>query len=437
MHMIPIILTATMTAANPAGAPQAAVPVPPDVLIGQVRPADRPDELIVTLTILNRGDTPRSDIPDRIGADVAADGRTYAVMLQRTASADGRPVPPGGFAERAYRLQLPTGMETTGQAVLSLGGGGAGYAFQLPADGRQMAGLQAGVGQADGGPERGGRVAGGEAPATTMAAEPAPVPPGPSFPASPFPEQPPSAKPDMGNAFLGNLSSYQPIYGVYGPGTNSDGRLQISFKYQLFGDPGAVGGDNPVINGIHFAYTQRMFWDLGANSSPFRNIDFMPEVFYLLPAQPVGRGIALGGQAGFRHESNGRDGDASRSINTLYVQPVATMPVGAYTLSVGPRFLLYAGSKKDNPDIRRYRGNTGLLLEIGQDDGLRLTTNSRLNVSSGKGAIDAELSYPLDRIVETGLNLYLFGQAFTGYGENLLDYDRRTSRLRFGIGIVR
>src|SRR3546814_9641221 len=31
--------------------------------------------------------------------------------------------------------------------------------------------------------------------------------------------QSPSAKPDRGNAFLGNLSSYAPIYAVYGPGT--------------------------------------------------------------------------------------------------------------------------------------------------------------------------------------------------------------------------
>src|SRR3546814_9091632 len=58
--------------------------------------------------------------------------------------------------------------------------------------------------------------------------------------------QSPSAKPDRGNAFLGNLSSYAPIYAVYGPGTSSDGRVQISFKYQLFGNPGAVGGDNQI-----------------------------------------------------------------------------------------------------------------------------------------------------------------------------------------------
>ena len=151
-------------------------------------------------------------------------------------------------------------------------------------------------------------------------------------------------------------------------------------------------------------YTQRLFWDLGGDSSPFRNIDFMPELFYLLPAVSKGT-LAFGGQAGLRHESNGRDGLASRSLNTLYVQPVATIPIGDYKLSLGPRYSFYVGDLEDNPDVKRYRGHTSLFAEFGRDDGLRLTTNSRINFSSGKGAIDAELSYPLDKIVDTNLNV--------------------------------
>ncbi len=138
-----------------------------------------------------------------------------------------------------------------------------------------------------------------------------------------------------------------------------------------------------------------------------------------------------------RHESNGQDGARSRSANTVYVQPVGTFQAGDYTVSVGPRLFFYVGDVEDNPDIRRYRGSTGLFLEVGQDDGLRLTTQSRFNFSSGKGAVDGELSYPLDRLVDTDLNLYVFGQGFVGYGENLLDYNRHTTRLRVGFAIVR
>src|SRR3546814_8954447 len=42
-----------------------------------------------------------------------------------------------------------------------------------------------------------------------------------------------------GNAFLPNLSAYAPIFAAYGPGTNSDARLQISFKYTIFGPTAA------------------------------------------------------------------------------------------------------------------------------------------------------------------------------------------------------
>src|SRR3546814_2889665 len=86
-----------------------------------------------------------------------------------------------------------------------------------------------------------------------------------------------------------------------------------------------------------------------------------------------------------------RSGAGSRSLNTIYVQPVASVDLGSYRLSLGPRLWLYAGRLSDNPDIKRYRGNTGLFAEIGEGDGLRITTNTRFNFGSGKGAIDADI----------------------------------------------
>ena len=391
-------------------AAQAMAQTAPRMLVSNIAPAEEPGNMRVEVTVLNPGPEPKaSSLPDRIPAELTTNDQRMPVTLERSHPSPGQTIAPGGFIQAQYLLRLPAESRHGPSLTLSLMTGSAsGYAFALPEAGTAMAAT----------PDTGQQAS----------ADPASVA---------ETSEPPSAKPDRGNAFLGNLSSYAPIYAVYGPGTNSDGRIQISFKYQLFGDPGAVGGDNPLINGIHFAYTQRLFWDLGAHSSPFRNIDYMPEVFYLLPAAPVGKQIALGGQAGIRHESNGRDGLASRSLNAMYIQPVATVPVGKYTLSLGPRLSFYVGSLADNPDIKRYRGNTSLFAEIGRDDGLRLSTNSRFNFSSGKGAIDAELSYPFDRIIDSSLNLYIFGQGFAGYGENLLDYNRKITRLRIGIGIVR
>src|SRR3546814_16666227 len=81
----------------------------------------------------------------------------------------------------------------------------------------------------------------------------------------------------------------------------------------------------------------------------------------------------------------------------------------------------------------RYRGNTGLFAEIGEGDGLRITTNTRFNFGSGKGAIDADISSPLDRLIGGNLNFYLIGHALTRYGENLLDLHRRLTRLPTGL----
>ena len=48
-----------------------------------------------------------------------------------------------------------------------------------------------------------------------------------------------------------------------------------------------------------------------------------------------------------------------------------------------------------------------------------------------------ELSYPFRRILGGGPDFYLFGQGFTGYGENLLDYNKHVTRLRIGVALVR
>src|SRR3546814_431752 len=254
------------------------------VLVSGVEPSNHPGSLLVEITILNPGSGAGDDsVPDRISGELRIADRRTPVTLERTPHPSGaKAIPPGGFAQAHYLLRLPADGAPRQTAILSLTttGYASGYAFSLPDNPAILSRQQS-------------------------ADEPGPTVPAMSPPAA---APAPSAKPDSGNAFLGNLSSYAPIYAVYGPGTNSDGRLQISFKYQLFGDAGLVGGNNPLINGIHFAYTQRLFWNLDAHSSPFRNIDYMPEVFYLVLATRITDRIALGGQAGLRHESNGRDG---------------------------------------------------------------------------------------------------------------------------------
>jgi len=397
--LIPLLLA-------PAIAAEAQAPARLQPLIGSVETPEA-ETLRAQITLLNAGSAAVA-VPDRIEAELVIGGAHMPLILQRV-TRDAPSVRPRAFAQSYYRARLPAG-HAGETALLSLEhGGAAGYAFAMPAASNPAAPVQEADAQVD-----------ETSPAGVQQASMAV-----------------SSKPSRGNAFLGNLSAYTPIYAVYGPGTSSDARIQVGFKFQLFGEGGDVGRTSPAINGLHFGFTQRIFWDLGKDSSPFRNVEYMPELFYLVPATPVAEGIALGGQVGARHESNGRDGLDSRSLNTVYIQPAATTALGRYTLTLAPRAWLYTGSLEDNPDIKHYRGNTSLLAEIGTDDGWRLSTNSRMNFGSGKGAFDAELSYPLSRLIGSDVNLYAFGQAFTGYGENLFDYRRRQTRLRVGFGFVR
>ncbi|MDR7256435.1 outer membrane phospholipase A [Sphingomonas sp. BE270] len=382
---------------------------PVEMLISDAGQRDDEGKILIELRFLNGGTEPQTVfLPDRIEARVTSDGALRTIWLERTADLPKNvTVPPDSFRRATYRFQNPADASIDGASIA------------IPAWSARQVTIAM-------------RVASPAQIARAGAAPPRPVvksPPGIA---------PPPSDRSPGNPFLTNLSAYEPIYAVYGPGTNSDARIQISFKYQLFGTRRAEGLPRSWRDGLHFAYTQRMFWDLGANSSPFRNVDYQPELVYLTPSATMSNGISVSAQGGIRHESNGRDGTASRSVNSFYVAPMAAIALGdGYRLSVAPRLSLFVGSRSDNPDIRRYRGNTGLFVEVGADDGLRLSTSTRFNLGAGKGALSADLSYPLPRLLGGGPDLFLFGQSFVGYGENLLDYDRRMTRFRIGVAFVR
>ncbi|MFC3595908.1 phospholipase [Sphingobium yanoikuyae] len=399
----------TMAAAILAVATPAHAAPSIDVLIRDAGERDGDGAVWVDLRLLNDGDQSQTfALPDRIEAIVEREGRTDRVWLDRaTDLPDSLTVPAGGFMRARYRTAAAFD-ETLDAADISIP---AWTPRKIAIALRPLSALP-----------------------VLAAAEPSSRQDEVGAPTA----APPPSDRSAGNAFVANLSAYEPIYAVYGPDTNSEARIQFSFKYQLFGSRRAEGLPRSWRDGLHFGYTQRMFWDLGAHSSPFRNIDFQPELFYLTPSTTLSNGISLSAQGGIRHESNGRDGDASRSINSIYIAPMAAIPLGdGYNLSLAPRLSFYVGDRSDNPDIRRYRGNTGLFMEVGEVNGLRLSTSTRFDFRSGKGAVSTDISYPLKRILGGGPDFYLFGQSFVGYGENLLDYNRRMSRLRIGVALVR
>ena len=142
-------------------------------------------------------------------------------------------------------------------------------------------------------------------------------------------------------------------------------------------------------------------------------------------------------ESGFGHESNGKDGDASRSYNMLYARPTLTFgdPDGlrAYFAPLIHNYI----ADSDNPDIDDYRGYVDWLAGIGSKGGLDFWGVLRKGTRSNFGSIELNASYPLSKLSGGDLTGWLLLQYFNGYGESLLDYNRKLdSQLRLGISIA-
>jgi len=180
---------------------------------------------------------------------------------------------------------------------------------------------------------------------------------------------------------------------------------------------------------LWFGYTQQSQWQLYSPeiSRPFRETNYEPEVFLLFPARY--RLLGLEGRFvnfGLVHQSNGRGEPLSRSWNRVYAQ--FGFERGDFALLVRPWYRLKEDEDKDdNPDIESYMGH-GDLTAIYSQGGHQISLLGRYNASSGRGALQASWSVPIDEHLKGYVKL------FSGYGETLIDYNWRQTTV--GIGIL-
>jgi outer membrane phospholipase A len=211
-----------------------------------------------------------------------------------------------------------------------------------------------------------------------------------------------------GRGVFAHVSYYEPMYFAVGHNGDTNARLQLSFKYRL-----RIPDDlrsKAFIDNLYFAYTQTSIWDLSAESRPFRDTTYSPQLFYYVPDTGWRSPLftRMGFAAGVAHESNGKGGADSRSINMPFIRP--TWEFGDLTanhLTVSPKIYYYFG-KESNPDIADYRGYVDLLIKYGSPDGWQLATTLRKGTKHWYGSVDTQwIGY------------------FNGYGEDLLDYNNR------------
>ncbi len=249
----------------------------------------------------------------------------------------------------------------------------------------------------------------------------------------------PTAIAHLKNHYAANFSVYEPIYFLYGPDAPA-AKFQFSFRYQLAANDGWLARKTPYLRGLMFGYTQRTLWDVGDDSSPFYDTSYLPEIGYVFHA-PEPKEDAfftwLGWQAAFRHESNGRSGTDSRSLNTLFVRPAFALgDLDGWHLLVAPLFQAYVDQSGQNPDIDEYRGYGELRLVVGRNDGPSLAVMGRTGTDFDRGAVQLDLTIPTS-LFSSNLATFLHAQYWNGYGESLRDYDQRSETVRFGVSLVR
>ncbi|HEY7642857.1 MAG TPA: phospholipase A [Steroidobacteraceae bacterium] len=261
--------------------------------------------------------------------------------------------------------------------------------------------------------------------------------------------------------FARQLQAYEPIYFVVGndDDVGYNAKFQISVDFRFFctsrsTEQGVLQGTGRSVverlSELHLGFSQTSIWDLSEVSSPFRDSSYRPRLFYRLVAEdPSADRWFAELDAGFAHESNGRAGASSRSLNLLFVRPKWSFGLGSggsKRLNVQPMIYTYSSVSGNNRDIADYRGYADLRLEYLWDvpaptaanrpDPWMVWTDLRKGNRSNFGSVEVSLAVPF-RTVLHDVHGWLMLQYFNGYGENLLEYNvKDDAQYRLGFAIV-
>lgn len=204
---------------------------------------------------------------------------------------------------------------------------------------------------------------------------------------------------------------------------NSNVKFQISIAQKL------TRSTLPFGTYLYLFYSQKVFWNVLQNSLPMSDLNFNPGVGIAKPLfvrnRFIGKAFLL-----IEHESNGRDGDASRSWNKI--------SLGA-SIMIDPNIIVHGKAwipiidGGNNRDILKYCGI--------YQAGMQYYTNNRRFTASILLTKRAGWNLNYNTVVELAYrilkrdNQYLFLQYYNGYGEGLLEYNKFHSELRVGIVI--
>ncbi|MFK7962447.1 MAG: phospholipase A [Burkholderiaceae bacterium] len=211
---------------------------------------------------------------------------------------------------------------------------------------------------------------------------------------------------------------------IAGGSPDTTAKVQVSLKVRLAGR-------------VFFGYSQTNLWDISRASLPFRDTTHRPSLFYYGEQQPLFTVGAYRHVYGVEHNSNGRDELDSRSLNQLFYR--SELSYGDQRLrhwQFAAKVFAYVGKGDENQDIDDFRNHAEFRLRNTKPNGADYSIWWRPG-KGGKGSGAIEFSTGLRKL---GWDVpgFLMVQLFAGYGETLLDYNRREQpQLRVGYRLDR
>ena len=219
-------------------------------------------------------------------------------------------------------------------------------------------------------------------------------------------------------------------------------RIQVSVKTKIASGL-LTQGNERLRDSLWFGYSQQSYWQFFNTdlSRPFRTTDHEPELTYIYPSEadlPGGWRLRYSGLS-LVHQSNGQALPLSRSWNRVVL--MAGMEKGTNLRLTGRAWtrLPEKNSDDDNPEISDTIGRAELsgFWDVNAFNTLGLTLRHSLT-STANGSFKFEWLKSFGdtdpRYSRNGLRFHT--QLFSGFGDSLVDYNRRRVVLSVGLSLV-
>ncbi len=218
-------------------------------------------------------------------------------------------------------------------------------------------------------------------------------------------------------------------------------RVQLSVRTKLAQNILTSENSN-LRDSLWLGYSQQSYWQVfsPAISRPFRATDHEPEVMYVYPTTarlPFGWRWHYSG-LGLVHQSNGQSLPLSRSWNRAYVMTGIELD-NRWTVSARLWKRLHeSAADDDNPGISNYMGRGEMTVSWQRDRSNTFILTGRHSLGGAhRGSARLEWLQTLGQNVGAGKsNLRLHTAIFSGYGDSLIDYNRKRTVFSVGLSLV-